>query len=87
MVTQYFFSFSFFILKKKKTNRQNIQIHQPKKKKKRGKKIPQLLEQPYKFKRNVNEYSKNIDLKIIFRNILWKNDKVINFSYSFLYFS
>ena len=36
--------------------------------------------------RNVKESLKGIDLATIFRNILWKNDKVINFVDSFLYF-
>ena len=35
---------------------------------------------------NVNECLKGIDLETIFRNILRKNDKVINFVDSFLYF-
>ena len=37
--------------------------------------------------RNVKESLKGIDLATIFRNILWKNDKVINFFDNFLYFS
>ena len=36
---------------------------------------------------NVNEYSKSIGLGTTFRNILWKNDKTINFFDDFLYFS
>ena len=35
---------------------------------------------------NINEYSKNIDLKTIFKNILWEIDKIINFINNFLYF-
>ena len=36
--------------------------------------------------RNVNKCLKDINLRIIFRNILWKNDKTINFVDNFLYF-
>ena len=36
---------------------------------------------------NVNECPKDISLEIIFRNILWKNDKAINLIITFLYFS
>ena len=36
---------------------------------------------------NVNEYPKGISLGTIFKNILWKNDKIINYVDSFLYFS
>ena len=34
-----------------------------------------------------NALIKSIGLRTIFKNILWKNDKVINFVDSFLYFS
>ena len=37
----------------------------------------------YVLMRNVNECSKSIGLKTIFRNILWKNDKTINFLTTF----
>ena len=36
--------------------------------------------------RNVNEYFKGIYLGIIFRNILWKRKKVINFFTNFYIF-
>ena len=35
----------------------------------------------YVLMRNVNECSKSIGLKIIFRNILWKNDIAINYNH------
>ena len=37
-------------------------------------------------KKNVNRYSKCIGLETIFKNILRKNDKIINFVNNFLYF-
>ena len=36
---------------------------------------------------NVNECLKDIGLETIFRNILWENNKAINFIDSFIYFS
>ena len=36
--------------------------------------------------KNVNEWLKGVDLEPIFRNILWKNDKIINLSESFYIF-
>ena len=35
---------------------------------------------------NVNECLKDISLGNIFKNILWKNDKIINYVDIFLYF-
>jgi len=36
---------------------------------------------------NVNKCPKDIDLGTIFRNILWENDKTINYVDNLLYFS
>jgi len=36
---------------------------------------------------NVNECPKGIGLGTIFKNILWENDKTIDYVNSFLYFS
>ena len=36
---------------------------------------------------NVNKCPTDISLRIIFKNILWKNDKTINFVDNFLYFT
>ena len=36
--------------------------------------------------KNVNECLKGVDLGPIFRNILWKNDKIINLSENFYIF-
>ena len=38
-------------------------------------------------KGNIDKHSKGVDLKIIFINNLWENNKVINFSDNFLYFA
>ena len=38
------------------------------------------------FLRNINKCLKDIGLRTIFRNILLKNNKIINFAKSFLYF-
>lgn len=37
--------------------------------------------------KNVNECPKDINLEIIFKKNLWKNDKVIDYVDNFLYFS
>ena len=39
----------------------------------------------FSFFGNVNEYLKGIGLETILRNILWENDKVINFSDIYIY--
>ena len=44
------------------------------------------ISQDILIKGNVNGYPKGIGLRTIFRNILWENDKAINFSDNFLYF-
>ena len=36
--------------------------------------------------RNVNKWLKDIGLGTIFRNILWENNKIINYVDIFLYF-
>ena len=41
----------------------------------------------YLLKENVNEYSKSIGLRNIFRNFLWENNKAINFLWQFFYIS